>query len=111
MERRSNERYRVWFPMSVVTDDGEEGTAITYDVSSTGLLMACPGSLAPGSHVSLRFKVGEGEARVVAAQIIRREENQEGDTGPWRYRMAVRFDEPHPELESLLQAETEEDPR
>ena len=109
MERRANERYRVWFPMTVVTDAGEIGTAITYDVSSTGLLMACPGSLDAGSHVTLKFKVSdEAEETVVPATIIRLEENEEGDAGPWRYRMAVNFDEPQPALESLVQAESDE---
>lgn len=110
MERRANERYRVWFPMTVVTDDGEEGTAITYDVSATGLLMACPGFLETGSHVTLKFKVSsdEGEERVVPATILRMEDNLEGDSGPWRYRMAVQFDDPHPELEALLEREAED---
>lgn len=109
MERRSTERYRVWFPMTVVTDAGEEGTAITYDVSSTGLLMACPGGLEAGAHVTLKFTISDaGEAREVPATILRLEANEPGDTGPWRYRMAVAFDEPHPELEALLKAAMDE---
>ena len=38
-ERRSKERFSVWFPLTVITDDGEEGTAITFDVSAAGLLI------------------------------------------------------------------------
>ena len=34
-ERRASERFPVWFPMTVVTDDGEEGTAITIDASTS----------------------------------------------------------------------------
>jgi hypothetical protein len=109
MERREKERYRVWFPMTVVTDDGEEGTAITYDVSASGLLMACPGRLAVGAHVTLRFKVSEDEPqeREVAAEIVRVEENA-GEEGPWRYRMAVRFDAPQPDLEGVLEANADD---
>ena len=102
MERRDKERYRVWFPMTVVTEAGDEGTAITYDVSSGGLLMACPGALDVGARVTLRFKIEEeDEERVIGASILRLEPNPGGET-PWRFRMAVQFDEPHPELEALL---------
>lgn len=107
MERRANERYRVWFPMSVVTAEGAEGTAITFDVSATGLLMACPGRLAVGDRVELRFRVRqEEEERTLGASILRVEENV-GEEGPWRFRMAVRFDEPHPELEGILELSSE----
>jgi hypothetical protein len=106
MERRGTERHRVWFPIAVVTDGGEVGTAITFDVSATGLLMACPGPLAVDQHVTLRFRVSpaDAEERALAARIVRVEENGAED-GPWRYRMAVSFDEPHPELEGLLEME------
>ncbi len=108
MERRANDRYRIWFPMTVVTDDGDEGTAITYDVSASGLAMACPGRLEVGVRVQLRFRVAESdEARSIAAQILRVEENDD-EHGPWRFRMAVQFDEPQPELEGLLEAHGEE---
>lgn len=107
-ERRSKERYRVWFPMTVVTDDGQEGTAITFDVSATGLLMACPGALELDSHVTLRFRVSEDdpEERHIGGRIVRVEPHEHVE-GPWRHRMAVTFDEPHPELEGLLQREAE----
>jgi len=108
MERRSNERYSVWFPMTVVTDEGEEGTAITYDVSATGLLMACPGSLDVGAHVTLQFHVTDAsETRTVGAKIVRNEPNEEGDAGPWRYRMAVEFDQAQADLEGLVEAEAQ----
>lgn len=108
MERRANERHRVWFPMTVVTDDGGKGTAITFDVSATGVLMACPGELKLGSRVTLRFTLStEDEERVVSG-TVRRAELNPGDAR-WRHRLAVEFDEPHPELEALLEAEARAD--
>jgi hypothetical protein len=105
-ERRSSERYRVWFPVTVVTASGEEGTAITYDVSAAGILMACPGRLEAGEAVTLRFRVEQDEdERSFPAKIVRSEENDEDD-GLWRYRMAAHFDEPHPELENMLERES-----
>lgn len=107
-ERRANERYRVWFPICVVTASGDEGTAITFDVSASGLLMACPGRLEIGEHVQLRFRVSEDdtEERSIGASILRVEENP-GEAGPWRFRMAVQFDEPQPDLEGLLEIRAE----
>lgn len=109
MERRTNLRYRVWFPLRVVTEEGEEGTAITYDVSTVGLLMACPGSLELGRSVQLRFRVSpdEPEERAIRGTIVRLEPREEGDDGPWRHRMAVRFDQPQHELEAALRSEAE----
>lgn len=109
-ERRASERFPVWFPMTVVTDDGEEGTAITYDASAGGLLMACAGVLAVGAHVTLRFTLSaEGSERRVGARVVRVEEQKGGDAGPWRFRMAVEYDEPHPALEGLIKAEAAQD--
>lgn len=109
MERRASERYRVWFPMTVVTDQGEQGTAITYDVSASGLLMACPGRLDLQAHVTLRFKLAHGDApeRSIPGTIVRVEEN-DGEQGPWRYRMAVQFDTVQPNLEAILEANAED---
>ncbi len=104
MERRRNERYRIWFPMTVVTDDGAEGTAITFDASTTGLSIACPGSLEIGAHVQLRFRLTEqAEERAIGGRVVRVEQHT-GEHGLWRFRMAVQFDEPQPELEGLLEA-------
>jgi hypothetical protein len=109
MERRAKERYRVWFPMTVVTSRGDEGTAITYDVSAAGLSMACPGKLELGERVTLRFRIDPGDAseRSYGGEVVRVEGN-DGEDGPWRFRMAIRFDEPHPELEGILEAHVEE---
>jgi hypothetical protein len=96
--------------MRVVADGGDEATAITYDVSASGLLMACPGKLDVGARVELRFRVtsAEAEERVIVGRVVRLEPREDGDDGPWRYRMAVQFDAPQPELEGVLRAESEE---
>ncbi len=93
--------------MTVETDGGGAGTAITFDVSATGMRIACPGRLAIGARVRLRFRVtDEGEDRLVPATVLRVEENP-GEDGPWRYRMAVQFDEPQPDLEGILETHGE----
>jgi hypothetical protein len=108
MERRRQERYQVWFPMTVVTHDGQEGTAITYDVSSTGVLMACPGRLERGARVTLRFRIDpDTPERSIVGAIVRIEE-QPDEEGPWRYRMAVDFETAQPDLQGLLEAAARE---
>jgi len=108
-ERRSKERFSVWFPLTVITDDGEEGTAITFDVSAAGLLMACAGRLDEGAHVQLRFDSlgSDDEPLTIGAKILRVTE-QDFEAGPWRYKMAVEYDEPHPDLEGVVRAEAAE---
>ena len=107
MERRGGERYRVWFPVTVTTEGGEEGTAITYDVSTEGLLLACPGALPVGARVTLRFEIAEDPAgpREVRASVVRVEDNPVAADGPWRYRLALAFESSQPELEQLLEAQ------
>ncbi|HJL14859.1 MAG TPA: PilZ domain-containing protein [Sandaracinaceae bacterium LLY-WYZ-13_1] len=109
MERRAKERYRVWFPMTVVTEEGDEGTAITFDVSAGGLLMACPGRLEVGTPVTLRFKISgdDAEERRIAAEVVRVEPGFD-EEGPWRFRMAVRFAAPQPDLEGVLREHAED---
>ncbi len=109
MERRANERHSVWFPMTVVTDDGEEGTAITFDVSSTGLLMACAGALEVGQHVTLCFELSSDSTHRKLPGTIRRVEEREEEAGPWHYRMAVEFDQAHLDLEAQIKAEAAQD--
>ncbi len=96
--------------MRVITEEAGEGTAITYDASATGLLIACPGKLEVGTLVQLRFRVtGEEPERSVAGRVVRLDPPEEGDDGPWRYRMAVAFDEPQPGLEGALRVEAEDE--
>ena len=92
--------------MTAVTDDGQEGTAISFDVSATGLLLAAAGKLDVGTHVTLKFTVtASDEERQVTGKVVRVEPH---DEAPWKHRMAIEFDEPHPELEGLLKAEADE---
>ena len=107
-ERRTGERYRVWFPITIVTDDGEEGTAITYDCSSQGMLVACPGKLEVDDHVTLRFRLpDEAEVQRLGATVVRVSDNDDID-GPWLFKLAVHFDEAQPELDGKLQRAAEE---
>jgi hypothetical protein len=97
--RREHPRHAVWFPVALESA-GQEGIAITYDVSSGGLLMACPGRLEPGAEVQVTFHLRPGAPEQRArGRVVRIEENDR--EGPWRWRLAVEFDAPMPDLEAL----------
>ena len=90
--------------MSIQSQAGD-GFAISYDVSSGGLLVACPGSLEVGSEVTATFRVKkDAPEHVVKGKVLRIEPT--GEQGPWRYRIAVAFDTPMPELEALIERST-----
>ena len=98
--RREHERHAVWFPISVSSAVGD-GIAISYDVSSGGLLMACPGRIEPGAEITVTFRLREGTPEQSArGRVLRVEENQ--PDGPWRWRIAIEFEHAVPEIEGLL---------
>jgi hypothetical protein len=102
--RREHARHSVWFPISVRSPDGE-GIAISYDVSSGGLLMACPGRLEEGAEVTVTFTVPAGASeRTARGRVVRIEENE--PHGAWRWRIAVEFDAPMTDVEALLASST-----
>lgn len=94
--------------MSFVAE-GRERAAITYDVSARGLRMACSSRLEVGCRIRFCFRLSpdDVEERSLEATITRVEENGAGE-GPWRYRMAARFDEAHPEFEGVLIAPSDD---
>lgn len=99
-DRREHERYSVWFPISVATEAGE-GIAISYDVSTGGLLMACPGRLETGASVEITFRVrADAPEQRIRGRVVRTQDND--PDGAWRYRIAVEFDHPVPELEAIV---------
>ena len=100
--RREHSRHALWFPIEISSESGG-ATAISYDVSSGGLLMACPGRLEAGALVTVTFRLlASAPEQEVRGRVVRIEENPAARGGPWRWRMAVEFDAPVPELASLL---------
>lgn len=100
-ERRANARYRVWFPVTLVVD-GQETTAITFDVSASGGLLACPSEVGAGTSLVLRFQFElDASPREIEAVVLRCEPS--GDQlGPWQRRLAVQFGAPQEDLEAIL---------
>jgi hypothetical protein len=105
-ERRSTERYRVWFPMRVSRGE-EEGLAITFDASERGLLIGSAIQVDRGDVLSVSFRNPTNYAedgRVVQGTVVRVETNEDDPHGMWPRRVAVEFDEPVPDLEMVIAA-------
>jgi len=109
-ERREHARHEIWFPIEVEVEDGK-AIAVSYDVSTGGLLMAAPGRVEVGSEVTVTFRVSQhAPDKKVKGHVIRVEKNSPSVDARWRYRLAVAFDAQQPEIEALL-AESAPSPR
>lgn len=102
--RRNAHRYEVWFPLDVQSERSERTVAITQDVSGKGMLVATPSKLSVGSEVRVKFKL-PGPVEIeheLEGVIVRVEKNDYDRRELWRYRVAIEFDDPRPELETVL---------
>ena len=102
-ERRTYERYVIWFPVTVRAGDVEVGT-ICRDASSGGLMVSSPIQLKPKTPVACAFRLSiESQADVSSAGVVLRVERNEGDMVlAFPYRLAIGFDPARPDIEEML---------
>ena len=93
-ERRQARRYALWIPVQVQAGDDVQMLAVSKNISWGGVLVIAGASLEAGERVHMTLQVPGEDARELAGEIIRVEPNEEDPDGLWRYRLAVRFDEP-----------------
>jgi hypothetical protein len=101
-ERRGAQRFKVWFPMQVRPDGGEPQLAVSQNVSRSGLLVATAVALEIGGTVEVVYQLPHAEQRRVEGHIVRVQPNDEDPDGLWPYYVAVEFESPVPEMESLV---------
>lgn len=104
-ERRTHDRYRVWFPVQV--DAGQLGTAvgISKDASAKGLRLDTNADMILGAPVRVRFRVSARDAvQDVDATVVRVRRNRIDDSD-WPYQLALEFDDPDPSLDHRLRVE------
>lgn len=109
-EKRSYERFQVWFPMRIGTGD-DQGLAISYDASAKGLLIASPASLQVDDVIDVTFAMPppEGNEKTVKGRVVRVGKNEADPDGMWPNRLAVEFEEEVPGLEDVLRAHREKE--
>jgi hypothetical protein len=104
MDKRRHERYTLWFPVNVTTDDAKQTLAVAKDASQSGIAISSPLGLEKGARVSLVFRVPPdgGTEQTLTGTVARLEPNPDDPHGMWPFRIGIEFDDPRPELESLL---------
>ena len=93
-------------------EEGGATLAVSHNVSKSGMLMATAEHLEEGAPVKARFSVPPNEREhELDGRVVRFEKNEHDPEGLWPYRVAVEFDEVHPELEPQLEASLERQSR
>lgn len=98
-DRREGHRHHVYLAAEIVLGDAVR-SAITKEVSASGLLVLTRAKLAEGQSVRLRVYLpgDEDRALTITGEVVRREELAADERGTWRDKVAVAFDQPQPEL-------------
>ena len=111
MDKRRDERYTLWFPVNVTTEDAKQTLAVAKDASRSGIGISSPTGLETGSLVQLAFRVPPdgGVEYTVTGIVARHERNPDDPHGMWPFRIGIAFEQALPELEALL-AETAKKP-
>jgi hypothetical protein len=91
--------------MRVRTDD-EEGLAISFDATGRGLLIGSAIRVEEGDVLTVTFQVPDtdGEERTIEGRVLRVTPNEDDPGGMWPRRLAIEFDEPVPDMESVIAA-------
>ena len=103
MERRRHERYRLWIPVEIESDDGSTWPGVIHDVSELGVLAVTSATFKVGAHVTLSFLVppdGKDEQTLRGA-IARVGVNAVDRDSLWKKGIAVELEEPIPGLDAL----------
>jgi hypothetical protein len=94
--RRVEERFETYVAVEI---EGQGKTArfgVTRDASSGGMLVATPSRFDVGTELTLRLHDTNGPQpdAAVKAIVVRVDETDLNSDEPWRYRLAVRFEDP-----------------
>jgi hypothetical protein len=99
-EKRSHERYPLWFPVTVGVDS-RKVWAVCRDASAGGILVTGSAELKVGEVVTLRFRVSAGaQERSLSGRIVRVEPPVDDPRFVWPYKVAIEFLEPDATLQS-----------
>ncbi|MCB9592579.1 MAG: PilZ domain-containing protein [Sandaracinaceae bacterium] len=98
-ERRNAPREAAYIAAEITVGDGKPKLAVMQDASATGLRLLTHTRVEVGDPIDVALQV-EAERRVeVSGEVARVQTLEPG--GPWRYRLGVALDEPHPDLAEL----------
>ena len=102
-ERRIAQRYVLWIPIQIEQGADLRVLAVSRNISGTGVLVIAGAALEVGSKIDLTLSVPGRDDRSLTGEVVRAEPNDEDPDGLWRHRIAVRFDQPVPDLEATFE--------
>lgn len=107
-EKRSYQRYTIWFPLTLKLPD-REIWAICRDASPGGVLISAVTPLEKGTKLELHFRVtpGNDQERIVPASVVRQELNRDELVLAFPYRLALEFTSPMQDLLDELSVHAE----
>ncbi len=99
---RRSRRYEVWLPVRI--EELTAGMAVSHNASGRGMLLVTAATLEVGAdvHVVVSLPPDATKEKELHGRVVRVEKNDEDPDGLWPHRMAVEFDEPTDELETVL---------
>ncbi len=102
-ERRNYVRYILWFPVTLLTSQGNIG-AICRDVSPGGMLLSCATRLPTDSVTTCRFRLSLSDADEISVRgrVVRESRNEDDLELVFPFRVAIEFDTPRPDIEEQL---------
>ena len=94
-DRRVEERFATYVAVEIEGQGKTSRFGVTRVASGGGLLVATPSRFDVGTELTLRLHDTAGkEAAAVKATVVRVDETDVRSDEPWRYRLAVRFEDP-----------------
>jgi len=102
-EKRTHERYALWFPVTVDASS-KQVFAVCHDASAGGIKISGSAALAVGDIVTVAFRVSpdDPEERRVSGRIVRVEAPDHDPRTVWPHRMAIEFIAPEDRLQTLF---------
>ncbi len=97
-ERRESKRHTLWVPIEVRQGQEIQMLAVSRNISASGVLVVVGATLEVGGRVELKLQVPGEDDEELSGEIVRVEVNAEDPDGLWRYQLAIRFDQPVPQL-------------
>lgn len=104
VERRASQRLRAALAVGIDGETRRHRFGISRDASATGILIATPSHFEAGEELALTVFFGLKETKRVKGRVIRVETNPFDSTEPWRYRLALQFYAPLPEIQERAAA-------
>jgi len=98
-ERRESPRTQTAVAVEIDGQMRKHRLGVSRDTSATGMLLATPSKFEVGERLTLQVYLSSSDRRSIRGRVTRVEINSAESNEPWRYRLALAYDEPAPDLQ------------